>query len=84
MKAYRQGTSGGLNNNMLSFIFIITTSARLTNGCKKLTFKNVAIAIHCNWRSSNAAQSLSLELNFVADAKFEVAQPLRCHLILFY
>ena len=38
--------------------------------------------MHCNLRQPDAAQSLSqaIRFNFVARAKFEVAQPIRCRL----
>ena len=42
--------------------------------------ENVAIAMHCNLRLPDAAP-VPVRFNFVAHAKFEVAQPIRCHLI---
>ena len=38
--------------------------------------------MHCNLRPSDAAPVL-VRFNYDAHAKFEVAQPIRCHLIAF-
>ena len=44
--------------------------------------ENAAIAMHCNLRPPDSAPVL-IRINFVAGAKVEVAQPLRCCLRAF-
>jgi len=44
-----------------------------------IKLENAAIAMHCNLRTP-----VLIRLNYDAHAKFEVAQPICCHLIAFY
>jgi len=58
------------------------TVRRSQNSEKERRLENVATAMHCNLRPPDAA-SVLIRFNYDAHARFEVAQPIRCHLIAF-
>ena len=50
---------------------------------ENLQLENVAIAMQLPVEAARRRTMVRIRFNFVARAKFEVAQPIRCHVIAF-
>ena len=71
-----------LNSYLLTYLLNYQTNNEVNKALQNKR-ENVAIAMHCNLRPPDAESVLN-HFNYDTHTKFEVTQPIHCHLISFY